>query len=288
MTLTKPIDELNEQEIARLVETCEARAYHDMMASAPAALCEKDGFAARTFGSAVAIRARSVAKSLNFNRVIGLGVVEPATTGQLDEMAAYYGEIDTPFGIELCPASQPGELLDWLRGRRWRRAFFSAMLYRSAELPRMSHESWAKSTGLRIERVGPKHGDVLGRISAENFGMPDAVGRLIAALTENPAWRTWLALDGDEAVGASLSYVGDDACWLGWTSVLPSHRGRWVHAGIVAREIEDAHESGCRWITTETAASTQSKPDPAYHNLTRFGFRDAYMRPTHMGRPGTG
>ena len=278
----------SDHEVAVRLEMTEARAHLDMINSAPVDTRDEDGFESKLFASAVAIRARSVTKSLNFNRVIGIGILETATADQLDEIAAYYGEIGVAFGIELSPASQPEELSEWLRARRWRRSFFSAMLYRSTELPRLSHESWAKSTGLRVERVGPEYGEALGRISIENFGMPASVGRLIAALTEAPAWRAWLAFDGDEVVGGSLSYVNEDECWLGWTSVLPSHRGRWVHAGILSRQIEDAKASGCCWVSCETASGTKKSPNPEHFVLTKFGFREAYMRPTYMARAGGG
>ena len=43
-----------------------------------------------------------------------------------------------------------------------------------------------------------------------------------------------------------------------------------------------AIEAKCEWITTETAPSTKTRPDPAHHNLCLFGFTEAYLRPTYI------
>jgi GNAT superfamily N-acetyltransferase len=273
---------MTEADLARLVELSEARAYASLVAAAPPAVAEQYGFRVATIGCAVAIMADSVTTSLNLNRVIGLGVAESATEEMLDRLCSRYV---APFGIELSPASKPGDLPQWLKARRLRKAFVSRILYRDGGLPRDVYGSWAKSTGLRVERTGPENAAALAKLSCENFRMPDSVQPVIEATVRQPGWRHWVAFDGDLPVGGSLSYVEGGICWLGWTSVLPSHRGRWIHAGIVAKELQEAHETGCNWITTETASGTEESPDPAYHNLKSFGFREAYMRPVYAGRP---
>jgi len=111
------------------------------------------------------------------------------------------------------------------------------------------------------------------------------VGELLAAGARGPGWRRWLAFDGEQAIGSSLSYVEGDVAWFGWTCVAPSHRGRWLHSAFLARQLEETAAAGCRWITTETALSTPQKPDPVHHNLSRFGFVDAYLRPVYVRAP---
>lgn len=276
---------MNEEELARLVEFSEARAYLSFMSAAPADLASRHGFRATRVGSTVLLMAESVTTSLVLNRAIGLGVLEPASEETLDQIRSAYASAGVPFAIELSPASKPELLPDWLRARRMRRVLSSRILYRDGAPPRPIYRSWAKSTGLRVEKTGKAHAAALATLTCQNFRMPDPVGALIAGTASRPGWRQWLAFDGDEPVGGSLSHVEDGICWLGWTSVLPSHRGRWVHAGIVAKQIEDACEAGCRWLTTETASGTKENPDPAYFNLKNFSFQDAYMRPSYVGRP---
>jgi GNAT superfamily N-acetyltransferase len=273
---------MTETDVARLVELSEARAYASFVAAAPPAVAQKYGFRVATIGCTVAIMADSVTASLNLNRVIGLGVAESATEEMVDRLCSQYV---TPFGIELSPASKPGDLPQWLKARRLRKAFVSRILYRDGSPPRDVYGSWAKSTGLRVEQTGPESAAALAKLSCENFRMPESVQPVIEGTARQPGWRHWVAFDGDLPVGGSLSYAEGGVCWLGWTSVLPSHRGRWVHAGIVAKELQEAHQAGCDWVTTETASGTEKSPDPAFHNLKNFGFREAYLRPVYAGRP---
>jgi hypothetical protein len=273
---------MTDADLARLVELSEARAYFSLLSAAEPAVAERCGFRATTIGSAVVIVADSVTTSLNLNRVIGLGVSEPATEEQLDQICSSYA---VPFGIELSPASKPDDLPGWFKARRLRKAFLSRILYRDGGPPRAAYDSWSKSTGLRVEKTGRDHAAALATLSCQNFRMPEPVQPLLEATVYQPGWRHWVAFDGELPIGGSLSYVEDGICWLGWTSVLPSHRGRWVHAGIVAKQLQEAHEAGCTWVTTETASGTGATPDPAYHNLLNFGFRDVYMRPVYVGQP---
>lgn len=268
--------ELTGSELARLVELSEARAYRSLMTSCSAEISQRYGFRAVDFGSAVAVMADSVTSSLNLNRVLGLGVDEPATESLVDELCSLYGSTGVPYAIELSPAARPEEIKRWLRTKRIRKVIDSAILYREATPPPVLR------LGLQVRRTGPEHADVLAQISCQNFNMPEPVRHLLAATADKPGWRHWIAFDGGIPAAASLSFVEADVCWLGWTSTLPQYRGRWAHAAIVVAEILDAMESGCRWITTETAQSTDAAPDPAYFNLTRFGFKDAYSRPTYV------
>jgi hypothetical protein len=287
--------------LARRVELSEARAYSSLFAALQAQ-SPGLGFSTHSVGTATVLRATQVTTSLLVNRVLGLGLdgapdgsAAPTTEADLDAIVQAYGQGKEAFGIELSPAAQPAELPTWMKARRLRKAFPAQVLIRGNAAPPDRYAAWAKATGLRVVTVGPEHAQALARLCCDNFGMPDALLPLLAVGCVAPGWRRWLALDGDVPVGGSLSFVapspGSDQSgpetlgWLGWTSVAVSHRGRWVHAGIVAKQLEDCHAAGCDWVTTETAASTPEKPDAAHHNLRNFGFQDAYLRPVYVYQP---
>jgi hypothetical protein len=283
--------------LARCVELSEARAYSSLFAAAQSQAPEL-GFSTGAAGSGVLLRATAVTTSLVVNRVLGWGLglnpdgaQEPATEAQLDAIIHTYGQGKEAFGLELSPAALPAELPTWLRARRLRKAFPAQVLFRNGAAPPARYAAWAKATGLRVEAVGPEQAHALARLCCDNFSMPDTLLPLLSLGVSAPGWRRWLALDGDVAVGGSMSFVattpgGDETIgWLGWTSVAPSHRGRWVHAGIVAKQLEDCFAAGCDWVTTETGVSTKEKPDAAYHNLRNFGFQDAYLRPVYVYQP---
>jgi GNAT superfamily N-acetyltransferase len=283
--------------LARRVELSEARAYSSLFAALQAQSPEL-GFSTHSVGMATVLRATQVTTSLLVNRVLGLGLggpATPATEADLDAIVHAYGQGKEAFGIELSPAAQPAELPTWMRARRLRKAFPAQVLIRGNAAPPDRYAAWAKATGLRVVAVGPEQAPTLARLCCSNFNMPDALLPLLAVGCVAPGWRRWLALDGDVPVGGSLSFVApapstdqsgpETIGWLGWTSVAPSHRGRWVHAGIVAKQLEDCHAAGCDWVTTETSASSKEKPDAAHHNLRNFGFQDAYLRPVYVYQP---
>lgn len=276
-------------EQALLVEGSEARAYFSLLTAArgggDVGGGVGGGFDTTRLGSAVLLRCSAVRSTLLVNRVLGLGIDGPASAADIEHIVNWYAGEGLPFGVELSPAAQPVELPEWLRSKRLRKSFPTQVLLRGGEPPPPHYEPWARMTGLRVEAVGPEHAATVARLSCQNFQMPAEIGHLLTVGSQAPGWRRWLALDGAEPVGASLSYVEGGICWLGWTSVLASHRGRWVHAGIVAKQLQDAHDARCQWVTTETAVSSAQKPDAAHFNLCKFGFVDAYLRPVYVFAP---
>jgi len=263
-----------------LAESNEAAVYEALVrrAGLPA-------FEVRRHAGGVCLRSPALPTVVVVNRVIGLGVHGAVDERLLEGLLADYGA--SGFGIELAEPRCSAPVLAWLKARRFRRITQSQVV--ACEVTpsggRGRYDTWARSTGLRVERAGPGQGATLARLCSENFKVPPLLAELVRAGTEAPGWRRWLAFDGDEPVGASLSCVHDGCGWFGWTSVNPSHRGRWIHAGFVARQFEDAADAGCRWITTDTAHSTRERPDPVYLNLKRFGFFDVYARPLFVRAP---
>ena len=269
-----------------LPEWNEARVYEALVQGAGLA-----DFEAMRQGSACLLRSHGVPSALIVNRVIGWGAIEPCTEAALDSILQDYGEAG--FAIELAESAATDEVLQWLKARGLRKIATSQVMVRAGAgagagagaAPAPRYAAWAQSTGLRVEPVGADALPTLARLSCENFKLPLAVGELLARGTQGPGWRRWLAFDGEMPVGASLSYVAEEVAWFGWTSVLPSHRGRWVHTGALARQLEDAEAVGCRWVSTETARGTPGRPDPVFLNLRRFGFAPAYLRPTFVKAP---
>lgn len=264
------------RKIASLVEFSEARAYRSLVQAAPAAFLEQHGFKAVMFGSAVAVVAPSVTNTLNLNRVIGLGVDEPASPEMLDAIAELYERHGVPYGIEVAPCAQPGELPNWLRRRRLRRTVGTAMIFRAAEaVPRYSGP-------VAVVRACGEEQEIVADICCTVFRMPPVVRTLIANLGGYAGWRQWLAYLGPEPVAAGLSYVGEEVAWIGWAATLPEYRGHGCHMALVAHQSRDAADTGCRYITAETAVSTAVRRNPAYQNCEKLGFLFAYERATYV------
>lgn len=260
-------------DLARLVEGSEARAYESLIGIARAALPDARAFAAVKLGSAVALVAPSVPTPLPFNRVMGLGLWEDATERLVDEASPLY---KSAFAIEVGPYARPPELAAWLRARRMRRATATAVHVGRAERVE------APAGPVRVERAGKDRADTVGEICCGTFGMPKAVGELLAASVGQPNWRHWLAFLDGEPIAAALSFIDGDAAWLGWAATRPEFRGRGAHAALVAARVSDAAASGCSLVSTETAPSTAERPDPSFRGFERIGFRVAYERATYV------
>lgn len=274
---------------ADAAELSEARAYYNLCSLA--ADHTNAVVHPQRVGSGVVLRMPRAADELIFNRVIGLGVGEPASTAQLDSIFALFKAdgTDRAFGIDLAPVAQPQHLLrEQLRQRRLRRAMRAkVMLVRDAAMPVPELHDWSRVTGLAVRRVdaGTAAARTVAQLSCRNFAVDPAIEEVLFAGTAGAGWRLWLVLDGSRPIGAALSYLDDGMGWLGWTSVNAEARGRGAHAGLVIAALADAAESRCRAVTTETAAGTPERPDHALLNMLKFGFREVGRRPTYLYAP---
>lgn len=263
-----------------LAEGNEAGAYASLIDSA-----RMPGFGLHRQPGTVALRSPAAASVLVVNRVIGWGAGHAVDESTLDRLAALYG--DAGFAIELCAGTCTAEVLAWLKAKHFRRLSTSQLMVCDTVAANTvgRYETWSRTTGLRVDSVDVEQASTLARLCCENFKLPQVIGQWLSVGMLGEGWRRWLAFDGDQAVGASLSYVQGGLCWFGWSAVNHSHRGRWIQAGFVARQLEDAAEAGCRWITTDTAQSSKERPNPVHLTLKRFGFVDAYLRPTFVRAP---
>jgi hypothetical protein len=273
--------DLEEQDLASLVEFSEARAYRSLMQAAPREFLELNHMRTVPFGSAVAVVAGTVGASLNMNRVIGLGVAEAASERTIDEISKLYADHGVAFGIELCPAARPGALKNWLQLRRMRRGVATAVHYRLAE-PLEVERSASAHQPVSVRRATADERNLVADICCSVFRMPEPARTLLAGTSALPEWRQWIAYAGDRPIAAALSFVHDRVAWFGWDATLPEFRGLGAQAALIATRVDDACSAGCDYITTETAPNMGERTDPSYRNYARSGFRFVYERHTHI------
>lgn len=238
------------------------------------------GLATRDIGGGVAVAMRAEENPF-FNRMIGLGISQPATELDLDAVIAFYAEHDrTSVSIPIAPHAEPAALTTWAteRGfpvsRRWPK------LWRSlAELPA------PPPTDLRIEPIGADRANDFATVVNAAFEFGDQFKPMLPATVGRPGWTHYLGFDGDAAVAAGAMYVIDDIAWFGFGATLESHRGRGGQSAIFHRRMVDARAGGCRLAITETGPDTPEEPNPSLHNMLRLGFNLGYDRPNFVRRP---
>ncbi len=215
---------------------------------------------------------------LMFNRVAGLGAETPATEALLDQAIDRYQAAGVPrFFIDVSPVARPIELTDWITGRG---------------LP--LHNNWVKltravepvphaTTSARIAEIGAEHARDFGRIVQVVFGMPERLADWLNALVGRPRRRHFMAFERDKPVGTAALYIEGEWAELGYAAVLPEARGRGIQAALIAARVRAARESGCRWLSMETAEETLEKPGYSLRNARKMGFEVAYLRPNYLG-----
>jgi hypothetical protein len=269
------MDQLSAAEIAWIAEIGEARAMADMYRAIPPAMAASLGARLEQTGPAVAMILASVPYIL-FNRVLGLGVGEPASEAMLDALLAHYHVAGVPPAVQLSPGAQPAALPAWLEARGLHNDDAWAKLIRGVEPPP------ALTTDLRVEHIGPAQAQMFAVGFTEMYGAPEAVQPWLAAMVGRPGWHHYLAFDGDLPVATAALFVQDTLGWLGLAATRSSHRRRGAQSALIARRITDAATAGCRWLAVETAPDLPERPNPSTHNLRRAGFEQVYLRPNYV------
>ncbi len=107
--------------------------------------------------------------------------------------------------------------------------------------------------------------------------LPDAIqARLVEGLRQTPGARVWLALDGPDAVGVCVGFLGYSTFQalpllnIHDLAVLPGRRGRGTGRALLAAAEALAVAEGCCKLTLEV----QDDNTPARRLYESFGFRD--------------
>jgi GNAT superfamily N-acetyltransferase len=207
------------------------------------------------------------------NRVIGLGVREPATRGTIslfkDVFAA--SEIGRYF-VHLHCDSQPAELKAWLQEdghvahRRW------MTFVHGGSVPESS------GSDLEVRQIGPEHGEDFGKIVAASFDFGDATVPALALLTDRPKWSIFMGFADGEPAAAGALFVDKGVGWCDLGATSAKFRKRGGQRAMLKARVEKALGLGCDLIATETGESVEGDAQHSYHNIQWAGFEEAYLR----------
>jgi GNAT superfamily N-acetyltransferase len=259
-------------------EQVEAAAWLSAWDAAPGSVRAEAGLSVERDGAVTAFRAGH-APTWFFNRVIGLGLDQPARPAQVAAILDRYRELGVPHGVGLVPGALPAELPRWLEERG---------LVPTTTLARMVRDVTAlpdPGAEVTIRPVGREDARRFGEIGARGFDMPRFCIDWFAQLVGRDGWRTYLAYRAGEPIATGALYVHGTVGWLGFGSTLPDHRGHGVHRAMLARRIVDAADLGCRALQTETNLPRADEPTPSLDNMKRNGFRLVYARRNYVYTP---
>jgi hypothetical protein len=264
------------------LERAEMAAFADVYRAAGGTLVAAGGLSVRELSSAVLIAARHV-DVLALNRVIGLGVLQPATAASVADVIDAFVEIGSPrFFVPIAPVPGAQSLAARFERAGARHYNNWVRLHRSlASIPD------AGAGQLTVQQIGASEAGTFGTIVATGFGYPPAIASIASQTVGRPQWQHYLVYDGATAVGAAAMHLAGEAAWFGFAATAATHRGRGAQSALIVRRLADAASAGCRWVSVETAEDTVQKDAPSFRNLRRLGFEVAYVRPNYLWtRPG--
>lgn len=263
-------------EALQAIEFLEMDALLAMLHVAPPPPLREGGIQIEQVGSARVVMTAQV-QAIYFNRVVGLGLEEPATEAQVDRIVNLYQQAGiSQFAIQISPAAQPVELPGWLLARGFQHVDNWVKCVRPEAPPPVI------VTDLQIAEVGATQAADFAELACGIFQFPGSLSALLAASIGQAGWRHYLALDGQTPVATGALFVQEQVGWLGIAGTLPPYRRRGAQGALLARRIRDAAALGCRLLVTETGEDMPAYPNPSYHNMLRTGFRLAYLRSNYI------
>jgi len=215
--------------------------------------------------------------TLAFNRVIGLGMGEPATESEVDEIIAFYRDADARrFFIQLSPFAEPQGLPEILQAKGFQYYNNWVKFYREIEpLPQANSR-------LRVEQIDADRAEIFAKLIVSAFEWQAEVKPLITVPVGRAGWKHYLAYDGDRAVACAALFIRGEYATLAFAATLPEYRGLGAQSALITRRFRDAAKAGCRWMFTETAEETLQRPAASFRNMLRHGFEIAYKRPNYI------
>lgn len=268
--------EIISREFMLKLEQQEAAYWSEHYRDVPAGVKNLLGIHFLKVGTASAGAAANI-NTLAFNRVIGLGMGQPATESQVDEIIAFYRDADAPrFFIQLSPLAEPPGLPEILQAKGFQHYNNWVKFYRKIDpLSQLN-------TRLRIEQIDADRADIFAKLIVSAFEWQAEVKPLITVPVGRAGWKHYLAYDDDRAVACGALFIRGEYATLAFAATLPEYRGLGAQSALITRRFRDAAKAGCRWMFTETAEETLQRPAASFRNMRRHGFAIAYKRPNYI------
>jgi hypothetical protein len=261
------------------IEAAEARSWADLYAAAPADFAREGGLRTRGVGGTLALSWAATGRRY-FSRAIGLGVVEPATEKQLDEILGGWREAGiTMFLLQSLPHCRPAAYEDWLRERGLEPFDAQDRIVRDGSP--LAESSSFTGRELAVDLVNRESADAWAEFLQRVYRLE--TGRWLQALIRRPGWFQYVAREDGEIVGARGMHIGPDGtAWLGMDGPVPGVMSDDYEpdAALCARMVADGLVAGASRFIADIEAPSEAMDTPAYEHFGRLGFSRPYVR-TH-------
>lgn len=206
-----------------------------------------------------------------FNRVVSLGVGEPADDGELDRVVGWFaGHGQTRFWVEVTPVARPDDLRERLAARGL--ADTGARMAKTCCVP----HAIEPDPSIVIEELTIADREGFAACNAAAWGVPDMLLPWFAATVGVEGFRHFGVREDGRVVSTGTLFVHEGLAWLGYGATYPECRGRGYQTALLAHRLREAWRLGCDLAHSETAEDTPEEPNPSLHNMHRVGLATLY------------
>jgi hypothetical protein len=219
-----------------------------------------------------------------FSRVIGLGVIAPATEQALEDILSGYEDAGiTMFLLQLLPHCRPSRYEAWLRASGLEPFDAQDRIVRGNE-PLFPTLSASAEGEILVERVTAETADEWGQFLERVYRLD--TDRWLQRLIRRPGWHQYVARRDAKIVAARGMYIsGARIAWLGMDGPVPglATDDYAPDAAICATIVADGLARGARGFIADIEAPSPLMDTPAYEHFAGLGFTRPYVR-THYAR----
>lgn len=266
---------------ATAIEAAEARAWADLYAAAPPEFAAGAGIATRVVAGALVIQWAATGRRY-FSRVIGLGVVEPATEAAVDDILVAYADAGVDmFLLQSLPHCRPREYELWLCERGLEPFDAQDRVARGGEPLDPAVAAELRGRDVVVERVtdatAEEWSDFLQHVYRLDTGpwLPHLIGR--------PGWSQYVARRDGALVAARAMYIDTHGmAWFGMDGPVPGVMtdDYGPDAALCAAMVEDGLALGATAFLADIEAPSPGLDTPGYEYFGALGFTRPYVR-TH-------
>jgi GNAT superfamily N-acetyltransferase len=206
-------------------------------------------------------------------QTFGLGMFQPLTVADLDQIEHFFFERGAPVFHEVCPLADPSTFA-LMSERGYKPLEFSNVLYRPIS-PDLRLDA-ARNEQIEVRRISPDEVDLWAQTAFEGWSeFTEAADFLrdLGHVTARSKSLPFLAeLDGQQIAAGALS-IDQDIALLAGASTIPSARRQGAQNALLEERLRYAATQGCTVAMMATQLGSGSQ-----RNAERHGFRIAYTR----------
>lgn len=262
---------------AKRLEFSERHAWWDQWEAFPNDLYQQYRFGKHELGEVVVLTS-PVIPFPHFNRVMGLGLTQPATEKELDEILAFF-QAENIKRLELhhIPYTQPPQLKDWLAARGLRILSGWDRIYRSNE-PLADKTEMPK--GMRVEKITRATMEEWATFLITMYNL-QPTKPLLLSLMERRGWQHYALRENERIVAARSMYIHPDGmAWWGIEAPVPGFMTRdfSLDHHLCREIIKDGLRFGVKYFVADIEKSNAEMKHDGYRNFGAMGFKRAYLR----------